>query len=244
MPCLRQGFAAQHMKEEGMEEEQGPSPPGENVWAPPPGDTGHVPPAPGGNLPPQRPGPGRALLVAAGIVAVAVAAVLVGRATAGSNSVPASSVPGVTSTPAPGPCLDDQQARGVWSDVTKRLDALVLHPDLARVATVAQGTAAQEISDYVQHTLLDHHFTEREHERLDDLSVVQPGCGGQPLSVRVTETLVQDDYLAPDGHVDHRDAGVGQSHQLLETYMHTASGWKVIDIASLDATPSPSGNIV
>jgi len=162
---------------------------------------------------------------------------------AGTDSVPAAAVPGVTQTPAPGACLDSARARGVWNDVTGRLDALSLHPDTAKVGQVAEGTAGEEIRQYLQTTLIDKGLTERERERLDDLTVVQAGCGGEPLTVNVTETLVQDDYLARDGHVDHQDAGVGQTLHMLESYVRSGSTWKLIALTSLDQ-PTPDGSTV
>jgi hypothetical protein len=179
------------------------------------------------------------VIVLAGLTALAIAAV---RLTT-SDSVPASAVPGVTQTPAAGACLDNQQARGVWNDVTARLDALSLHPDTTKVSDVAEGTAGDEIRQYLQSTLISKGLTEREKERLDDLTVVQAGCNGEPLTVNLTETLVQDDYLAKDGHVDHQDPSVGQSLHMLESYVRSGSTWKLIALTSLDQ-PTSNGNIV
>jgi hypothetical protein len=153
-----------------------------------------------------------------------------------------SSVPGITQTPAPGACVDATAARGIWTDVSKRVDALVLHPDLSRIGDVADGTAAEELRVYIQTNLLDHKLTEREQERLDDVRVLQPGCHGAPLTLQVRETLVHDDYLAPDGHVDHVDAGVGSTHTLVDTYFRTGDTWRITAIEPADqSTPAPSG---
>jgi len=199
--------------------------------------------------PPEPPiPPSRSRWLIAVITTVALAAgttVTVVAVRHGTGSVPATSVPGVTETPVPGACVGESAARGIWTDVSHRLDALVLHPTLSGVGSVATGTAAQQIRQYIQQTLLDKHLTEREQERLDALSVVQPGCNGAFLTIRATETLVRDDYLAADGHVDHVDAGLGQTHQLLESYQRTGSTWKVFAIVPLDEpTPSPSGQII
>ena len=172
-----------------------------------------------------------------------VAAIIVHATTRDSASLPAGAVPGVVQTPAAGPCVTAKQARTVWNDVNDRIDALSLHPDLKRVGDVAEGTAADEISQYLQQNLIDKKLTERERERLDDLTLVEPGCNGQPLTVNVTETLVQDDYLATDGHVDHSDANVGHSLHLLESYVRAGNTWKVVALTSLDQ-PTPSGNFV
>ncbi len=202
--------------------------------------------------PPQRPPAGpralttrTTLVVALAVAVLGIAAIgaLIVHLTSQSAALPAGAVPGVIQTPAPGACVDTAQARTVWNDVTQRLDALSLHPDVAKVGTVAEGTAAQQISQYLQQTLLDKHLTERERERLDSVTVVQPGCNGQPLTLHLTETLVQDDYLAPDGHVDHVDSSVGQRIELLESYVRSGGVWKVVSIANL-AQPTDSGNIV
>lgn len=178
-----------------------------------------------------------ALVTAVGVVVV--------RHTSGSGSVPATSVPGITETPGAGPCLDEAAARKVWSEVNARLDALVLHPDVSHIGTVAEGTAADDVRQYIEDNLLAKHLTERERERLDSLQVLQGGCAGQPLTVRTSETLVQDDYLAADGHVDHVDSGVGRTTQLIESYVRSGSTWKVIAIQSLDQpTPTDSGQVV
>jgi hypothetical protein len=92
----------------------------------------------------------------------------------------------------------------------------------------------------MQQRLLDQNLTEREQSRLDDLGIVQAACGAQPLTVRVTETLLQDDYLAADGSVDHADPGVGQAAHLLQSYVRSGATWKLITIASLDPTPTPT----
>jgi hypothetical protein len=172
------------------------------------------------------------------------AAVAVGRLSGTTGVVPAGAVPGVLQTPGSGSCVARPQAEQIWTDVNARLDALVLHPSLSGVDAVAQGTAAVQTRAYIQQRLLDNHLTEREKSRLDDLSIVQPACGAQPLTVRVTATLVQDDYLAADGHVDHQDPGVGQASHLLESFVRSgAGGWKLVTIASLDQSPSP-GTVV
>lgn len=179
------------------------------------------------------------VIVLAGVAALGIAAFrLVNQ-----DNLPASAVPGITATPPPGACLDDPAARGVWNDVTARLDALSLHPDRSKVADVAEGTAGDEIRQYLQSTLISKGLTEREKERLDDLTVVQAGCNGEPLTVNITETLVQDEYLARDGHVDHQDSSVGQSLHMLESYVRSGSTWKLIALTSLDQ-PTASGNTV
>jgi len=187
-----------------------------------------------------------AIAAAAAVVLVGItlgAAVVVAHVGGSTNAIPAGSVPGVLQTPGAGGCVGKTEARQVWNDVSARLDALVLHPSLSGVDGVAQGTAATQIRAYLQQRLLDQRLTEREQSRLDDLSVVQSACGSQPLTVRVTETLVQDDYLAADGSVDHADPGVGQTSHLLQSYVRSGGGWKLITVASLDQTPGPGTTV-
>jgi hypothetical protein len=194
--------------------------------------------------PSNRTATGFAVMVTLALLALG-GALAVHVASGSTGSVPAGSVPGVTATPQPGPCVDTQQARSIWNDVNTRIDGLSLHPDLSRVGDVAEGSAADEITAYLQQQLLDHKLTERERERLDALTVVQNGCGGNPLTVNVSETVVQDDYLAPNGHVDHSDPAVGQTLHLVESYVRSGSTWKIITMTSLDQpTPSGGGNFV
>jgi hypothetical protein len=180
-------------------------------------------------------------------VAAAAAIVLVGATLGAAIALAhASGSKGTQATaaaPSPGQCLTVSQARQVWSDVNGRLDALVLHPTLAGVDAIAQGSAAVQMRQYIQQRLLDQKLTEREKSRLDDLIVVQAGCGSQALTVRSTSTLVQDDYLAADGHVDHADPGVGSTTHLLESYARSGGVWKVTSLTSLDQTPAPGSTV-
>jgi hypothetical protein len=186
------------------------------------------------------------IATAAAVVLVGItlgAAVTVAHFSGTQNAIPAGAVPGVLQTPGAGACVSKAQAQQVWTDVSNRLDALVLHPALSGVDAVAQGTAAAQIRAYLQQRLLDQGLSEREKSRLDDLTVVQSGCGSQPLTVRVTETLLQDDYLAADGSVDHADPGVGQTSHLLQSYMRSGATWKLVTITSLDQSPAPGTTV-
>jgi hypothetical protein len=190
----------------------------------------------------------RLRLAAAAVLALggvtAGTALAVAHATTTQTAVPAGAVPGVLQTPGSGACVTQAQARAVWQSVDGRVNALELHPSLSGVDAVAQGTAATQLRQYVQQRLLDQHLSEREVQRLDSLSVLQPACGSQPLTVRAYVTLVQDDYLAADGHVDHRDPGVGQTSEVLDSYVRTADSWKVVTIASLGPPSLSPGTTV
>ena len=77
-------------------------------------------------------------------------------------------------------------------------------------------------------------------DRLDSLTVLDPGCGKGTVRVRVTVTLVQDDYLAADGHVDHSDEAVGSTFHLIESFVRSGTGWKETDFEDADQpTPTP-----
>lgn len=178
------------------------------------------------------------MLVLGGVTAGTVLAV--SHATTVQSAIPAGAVPGLVPSPAAGNCLTEVAARNVWQSVDNRLNALELHPTVAGVEGIALGSAAAQLRQYVQQRLLDQHLTEREVQRLQSLTVLQAGCGGQPLTVRASVTLVRDDYLAPDGHVDHRDPGVGQTSEVLESFVRSSGGWKVITIASLGGPAASS----
>ncbi|HEV7679524.1 MAG TPA: hypothetical protein VGQ42_13240 [Candidatus Dormibacteraeota bacterium] len=192
---------------------------------------------------PRRRLGGALLLAVLPIVAACGALAVVHFSGVRSGALPARAVPGVATTPGSGACVDVAGARMVWSDVNARLQALVLHPDVGRIAGVAQGAAATQMQQYLQQRLIDQHLTERELERLDDLSIVEAGCGSGPLTVRVTETLVQDDYIDAGGSVDHTDPGVGSASHVLESYVRSGDVWKVITISSLDQTPNPGTTV-
>jgi hypothetical protein len=57
--------------------------------------------------------------------------------------------------------------------------------------------------------------------------------------VEVRETLVRDDYIAADGHVDHADAKVGATSHFQNSFVRVGSTWRLSDLQDLDA-PGPS----
>lgn len=167
-------------------------------------------------------------------------ALAVAHATAVPPALPAAAVPGVLPGPGGGACLGQAQARAVWQSVEDRIDLLLRNPAEAGVDAVAEGAAATQLRAYVQTSLLDQHLSEHQLRALTALTVLQAGCGVQPLTVRATVTLAVDDYLTPDGQVDHSDPGVGQASQVLESFVRSGAGWKVITIAPLGAAATPS----
>jgi len=163
-----------------------------------------------------------------------VAAVIL---TACSSSTAATQSPSPT---APGKgCVSTAQARQVWTQIDKQLNAIELDPKHAGVANVATGQARLLINQYLQQQLVANNFTEREVDRLDALVVEVAGCGGRELQVRVTETVVTDDYLNPAGKVDHRDPAVGTTIHIRETLVRSGASWKESNFIDLDQ-PQPT----
>jgi len=140
-------------------------------------------------------------------------------------------------------CVSKAEAENVWRSVDQRLNAVVLDPAHAGLASVATGNALAQDRAYIQERLVSMNLTEREVDRLDSLTVTASGCNGGTLTVRVTETLVQDDYLAPDGHVDHQDPAVGSTFHLFESFVRSGSSWKESDFIDIDQ-PSPTPQLL
>ncbi len=156
--------------------------------------------------------------------------------------VSCSATSGAGGPPSPAVCVSSAQAVRIWTAIDNRINAIEGDPHHAGLSAVTTGTALTEIGTYLQDQLVSKGFTEHEVDHLDGLVVVSAGCRGQPLTLRVTETLVQDDYLNAAGAVDHRDAEVGQTLHLLQEYERAGGSWKEDDFSDLDqpaATPTP-----
>lgn len=136
-------------------------------------------------------------------------------------------------------CVDVRAATEVWKDVNRRLNAVTRSADHGGLDGAATGAAAALLRQYIDAQLIAKKLTEREQDRLDSLTVTDGGCSGGPLVVEVRETLVGDDYIAADGHVDHADAKVGTASHFQNTYVRAGSTWKLSDLQDLDA-PGPS----
>ena len=156
--------------------------------------------------------------------------------------VSCSATPGAGGSPSPAVCVTGAQAVRIWTAIDNRINAIESDPHHAGLSDVTTGAALTEIESYLQNQLVSKGFTEHEVDHLDGLVVVTAGCRGQPLTLRVTETLVQDDYLNAAGAVDHHDAQVGQTLHLLQAYEQAGGVWKENDFSDLDqpvATPTP-----
>jgi hypothetical protein len=138
-------------------------------------------------------------------------------------------------------CVSQSEASRIWTQLDQKLNALERDPRRASVSEVATGQAEQVINEYLQNDLIAHDFTENEVDKLRSLTVLEAGCDGGRLRVQVAETVVQDDYLKPDGAVDHSDALVGTTITVVQTFVRSGKGWKESDFADLDqGTPNPT----
>ncbi len=139
-------------------------------------------------------------------------------------------------------CVSEAEARKIWMQLDQKITAIELDPKHAGVSDIATGQAQQLINNYLQMQLVAANVTEKEVDKLESLTVVKAGCNGGDLQLRVTETVVQDDYLKPNGQLDHKDPAVGTTIHLLETFVRSAGGWKESDFQDLDQqqpTPTP-----
>jgi hypothetical protein len=140
-------------------------------------------------------------------------------------------------------CVDTASARDIWTRVDHRLNAIVLDPKHQGLSDVATGAALTQLQQYVQQMLVVNGVTEREVDSLDALTVSDAGCAGGSLKLTIATRATTDDYLRPDGSVDHADPMVGVEVHLLETFARVSGVWKESDVQSLES-PSPSGQIV
>lgn len=163
----------------------------------------------------------------------------------GSTSTPAGTAPTTGGAPvAAAGCVSETSARAVWNGIDQRLNAIVLDPLHRGLADVATGAALTDLQDYIQTTLTAKHLTEREVDRLDNLTIVDAACSsGGSLEVTITTTATRDDYLKPDGSVDHSDPAVGRTFHLIESFQRVGGVWKESSFARLDV-PSPSAQVV
>ncbi len=160
---------------------------------------------------------------------------------------PATGTAGPTSGGAPtaaAGCVSESSARDIWTRIDERLNAIVLDPQHQGLSGVATGSALTNLQDYIQTTLVAKHLTEREVDRLDNLTIVDAGCASTAsLQLSITTTMTRDDYLKPDGSFDHSDPAVGRTLHLIESFQRVGAVWKESAIARLDV-PSPSAQIV
>jgi hypothetical protein len=145
--------------------------------------------------------------------------------------------------PAAAGCVDSATAHQIWTGINSRLNAIVLDPRHQGLADVATGSALTGLQDYIQTKLVANNLTEREVDSLDGLRIDDAGCAGGPVQLYITTTATRDDYLKPDGSVDHSDPLVGAQLHVEESFDRVGGQWKESSIVDLDA-PSPSAQIV
>lgn len=138
-------------------------------------------------------------------------------------------------------CVTQAEATRIWTTINHRVSAIELDPHHGGAAAVTTGNALAEITTYLEHLVVQG-LTEREVDRLDQLTVVQAGCDGGRLVVNISMTVVQDDYLKAGGSFDHRDPAAGTILNLLQEYVQARGSWKESDSSNLTppaASPTP-----
>lgn len=182
-----------------------------------------------------------ALAVAGGAVAL-VAAGCASSSPAKSSSA-GSSASGVPSQGSG--CVSQSQAQQIWTDIDNKINAMEADPTHASPATVASGAALQGVQQYLAQDLVANKWTEHEVDRLDSLTVEKAGCNNTSLQVRVTMTLVTDEYLTANGQVDHHDEQEGHQLHFVDEYVRSGGTWKEENFVNLDEPgPSPPGQII
>lgn len=136
-------------------------------------------------------------------------------------------------------CVTDSQAKQIWTDIDNRLNAMEADPKHATPASVTTGRALEGVQQYLAQQLEANNWTEHEVDKLESLTVVNAGCNNGTLTLRVTMTLVTDDYLNTSGQVDHKDPSAGQTLHFLNSYTRSGGEWKENDFENLDQ-PGPT----
>lgn len=142
-------------------------------------------------------------------------------------------------------CVSQSEARQIWTDIDNRINAMEADPKHATPSSVTSGAALNTVEQYLAATLRANNWTEHEVDRLDSLSVVNAGCNNGPLELRVTITLVTDEYITAGGQIDHHDPSEGQQQHLSDSYARDGGVWKETNLLDLDApSPQPTGQII
>lgn len=123
-------------------------------------------------------------------------------------------------------CVSQAQAQQIWTEIDNQIIAFEANPKSAKPDTVATGAALEAIQTYLAQQLEANHWSEREVDRLDSLTVADAGCNNGTLVVHGTITLVTDEYLAGDGQVDHHDSEEGQKQDFIDNFVRVGGYWK------------------
>ncbi|MBV8528747.1 MAG: hypothetical protein JOZ75_10555 [Candidatus Dormibacteraeota bacterium] len=123
-------------------------------------------------------------------------------------------------------CVSQAEAQQIWTGIDNQIIAFEANPEDANPDIVATGAALQAIQTYLAQQLEANHWTEREVDKLDSLTVANAGCNNGTLVVHGTLTLITDEYLAGDGQVDHHDSQEGQKQDFIDNYVRVGGYWK------------------
>ena len=166
-------------------------------------------------------------------------AVVLAACAASSTPMPGATARSIT-TPAVhgGGCVGHAEAQQIWTSIDSSIAAIEADPKHAGAERVMAGAALAAVRQYLAQ-LESNGWTEVEVDRLDTLTVADPGCSEGALKLRVTVTLARDDYITASGQVDHADALTGRTLHFANTYVRAGAVWKESDFQSLD-TPAPS----
>jgi len=136
-------------------------------------------------------------------------------------------------------CVTKAEATRIWTTIDAKLNAIEADARHGGVSTIATGSFLDQVELYLAQQLEANNFTEDEVDKLDSITVVAPGCGNGTLQLRVTLTLVKDNYVKATGQVDHADPSVGKTLHFLESFIRSGGAWKESDLQNLD-NPGPS----
>jgi hypothetical protein len=189
---------------------------------------------------------GMGLRFTAALAGGALAIAATGCGSASPAKSPSGSNPGASGVPAQGSgCVSQSQAEQIWTDIDNKINAMEADPTHASPATVTTGAALQGVQQYLAQDLEANKWTEREVDHLESLTVVNAGCNNSTLQLRVTMTLVTDEYLNGSGQVDHHDPSEGQQLHFVDEYVRSGVTWKESNFINLDQPgPTPPSQII
>ena len=134
-------------------------------------------------------------------------------------------------------CVTTAEATRVWNGIDAKLNAIEADPKHGGASYVATGSALNLIEQYLAQQLEANSFTEIEVDKLESVAIVDAGCNNGTLKLRVTMTLVKDDYVKANGKVDHADPAVGKTLHYNESFVRAGGVWKESDFQNLDNPP-------
>ena len=179
-------------------------------------------------------------------VAAVCTAVVAACGSSGSavSSAPSSGASGAVKAQGSG-CVSQSQAQQIWTAIDNRIIAFEADPKNAKPDTIATGAGLSAVQQYLARQLVANHWTEREVDKLDSLTVVNAGCNNGTLIVHGTITLVTDEYVAADGTVDHHDSEEGSQQEFIDNYVRVGGFWKQSQLQNPNQTgPTPPPQVI